>query len=61
MLKAKTDEKNWIKCGNCGHKICRVVAPGNCHPSPILEFKCHSCKKLNCWMYENNWRKEDVE
>lgn len=34
----------WVVCGNCGHKLGRVVG----EKSPTgLEIKCHSCKAIN--------------
>lgn len=53
---ANVDEKNWIKCGKCGHKLGRVIGAGYCDPAPIVEIKCHSCKEINIWSYDH-WRK----
>ena len=52
-IEARLDEKNWIRCGNCSHKLGRVIGAGHCVPSPIIEIKCHSCKSINVWWYVN--------
>lgn len=54
MLKTKNkitpDGVKWVTCGNCGHKIMKVVL---CPQSPlysgrvVFEVKCSSCKKIN--------------
>lgn len=45
VTKANIDFDNWVRCGNCGHKLMRVVKAGE----PIVEIKCHSCKAINVW------------
>ena len=43
MIKA-LNKDNWVLCGNCKHKICRLLGK---MPTEALEIKCHSCKELN--------------
>ena len=43
MLKA-LNKDNWVLCGNCRHKLCRLLGK---MPTEALEIKCHSCKELN--------------
>jgi len=62
MIRAITDEKNWIRCGECRHKLGRVSGAGSCDPSPIIEIKCHSCKNINVWSYSKfNVLQEDSQ
>lgn len=51
-LKASVDVDNWVRCGECMHKLMRVVSPGYADPPPIIEIKCHSCKTINTWSYD---------
>lgn len=37
-------DNGWVVCGNCGHKLGKVV--GEKSPTGI-EIKCHSCKAIN--------------
>ena len=43
MFKA-LNKDNWVLCGNCRHKLCRLLGK---MPTEALEIKCPSCKKLN--------------
>lgn len=43
MFKA-LNKDNWVLCGNCRHKLCRLLGE---MPTEALEIKCPSCKKLN--------------
>ena len=43
MIKA-LNKDNWVLCGNCKHKLCRLLGK---MPTEALEIKCHSCKELN--------------
>lgn len=55
MIKARTDNENWVRCGKCGHKFMKVVNDGYCDISsipPIVEIKCHSCKAINAWTFD---------
>ena len=33
----------WIRCGKCGHKLCRVLN-NDFYILHNIELKCHSCK-----------------
>lgn len=63
MQVARIDEKKWVRCGNCGHKLFRLVsdnpttyevkisqwADGDLpeRNASGIEIKCHSCKQIN--------------
>ena len=57
MTRAIIDEKNWIRCGECRHKLGKIVA--DCEFSPMIEIKCHSCKELNIFSKGVKEDKED--
>lgn len=40
---ARIDEQAWIRCGNCSHKLGKMIAVGDA----VIEIKCHSCKTIN--------------
>lgn len=45
----KIDNTYWICCGNCGHKLARLMPhkKREIHNELItIEFKCSSCKSL---------------
>lgn len=44
-MKATIDKNDWVRCGNCGHKLMRMVYAGK--GEVIAETKCHSCKEQN--------------
>lgn len=60
MIVARMDEKYWVRCGRCSHKLMRVVGGGE-SPAPTVEIKCHSCKSLNLWMYDGSHIARGVE
>lgn len=35
-------ENKWVRCGQCGHKLCRITKDRFYIEG--IEFKCHSCK-----------------
>lgn len=43
-------DNNWIRCGDCGHKLGRLLLHGvtkvNGVPA-VIEIKCSSCKQIN--------------
>lgn len=48
MTRARIDTEGWCRCGNCGHKLFKVVE--EIHPAteiPKIEMKCHSCRYVN--------------
>ena len=53
MLKA-LNKDNWVLCGNCRHKLCRLLGK---MPTEALEIKCSSCKELNIIINEGNFNK----
>ena len=46
-MRAMIDKENWVRCGECGHKLVRIVNVENDAEKIVLETKCHSCKALN--------------
>lgn len=37
----------WVRCGNCNHKLGKVIGNWTAMQSGAsLEVKCHSCKKI---------------
>lgn len=48
--KATPDGSEWVTCGNCGHKMMKIIL---CPRGPlysgrvVFEVKCSSCKKIN--------------
>lgn len=50
LVKATTKTDEWVRCGNCGHKLFRLTDERYKNKkSEILEIKCHSCKVKNGW------------
>lgn len=48
MSTARIDKEGWVRCAQCGHKLCRTVGAWKERMAmPALEIKCHSCKTLN--------------
>ena len=45
-MKARIDECNWLRCGNCSHKLGAIIKYEN---GTTIEIKCHSCKAINEW------------
>lgn len=49
-VKATTRTDEWVRCGNCGHKLFRLTDERYKNKKgETLEIKCHSCKVLNRW------------
>ena len=44
MIVRTIDKEGWIRCGECGHKLFRLVDEDS---SFKVETKCHSCKTIN--------------
>lgn len=60
-LNSLISKDGWILCGKCGHKLARIYnpqAPKTCGKeqikSPMLEFKCTSCKTINVLEVKND-------
>lgn len=48
MIRARIDKDGWCRCGECVHKLFRLVKEVNSTTNvPLLEIKCHSCKSIN--------------
>lgn len=45
------DGINWVCCGRCGHKLCRLMSADQ-DVKIEIEFKCQSCKKINVFSTE---------
>ena len=49
-VQAKHRDDEWVRCGNCGHKLFRLTDPKyKKTEKETMEIKCHSCKALNRW------------
>lgn len=47
-MQSRVDENNWVRCGKCSHKLCRLVGKWQtARYMPAIEIKCHSCKTIN--------------
>lgn len=45
MIKARIDEKSWLRCGKCSHKLGKLAKDSLANIR--IEIKCHSCKAIN--------------
>ena len=45
----RTNEYEWVRCCNCGHKLFRADAfcPESEKALVVMEAKCHSCGSVN--------------
>lgn len=60
MPTARIDKDRWFRCGQCGHKLGRMVGVWNTRQSmPAIEIKCHSCKQINYIMIGKQGEKVD--
>lgn len=44
MTRIKIGDDRWVRCGNCNHKLFRILSYEN---SFDIEIKCHSCRTIN--------------
>lgn len=52
VIRAKKplDGDEWVRCGNCSHKLFRLTNKlYKNKTTETLEIKCSSCKALNRW------------
>ncbi len=42
MTRVRIDKDGWCRCGECGHKLFRILGPNEID----IEIKCHSCKAV---------------
>lgn len=49
VARIKEDDRGkWLVCGECGHKLGRIVGAWSEQTTfPAIEIKCHSCKSMN--------------
>ena len=45
--RSATTETRWLRCKYCGHKLGKIVKPGN--DCTKIEIKCHSCKAIDIY------------
>lgn len=52
MIRARVCEDGWVRCGNCRHKLMKVVGATKSSSDCSVEIKCHSCKEINTVIFD---------